>query len=90
MGHIWVDAKLVNPLTGQDEKDSALIDTGAGSSASSASSAQPTQLSKTTYKCDFCDSTFATQKDFQTHLKLHEVVQDALSRGLVHPPTATL
>jgi clan AA aspartic protease len=29
MDHIWVDAKLVNPLTGQDEKVSALIDTGA-------------------------------------------------------------
>ena len=29
MSHIWVDAKLVNPLTGQDVKVSALIDTGA-------------------------------------------------------------
>ena len=28
MGHIWVDAKLVNPLTDRDEKVSALIDTG--------------------------------------------------------------
>jgi len=29
MGHIWVDAKLTNPVTGRDVKVRALVDTGA-------------------------------------------------------------
>jgi hypothetical protein len=46
-------------------------------------------LFKTTYKCRICGSIFASHEDFQTHLKLHGE-QDALSRGLVSEPTATL
>ena len=29
MGHTWVEAKIANPLTGQDVKVVALVDTGA-------------------------------------------------------------
>ncbi len=29
MGRVWVDAKLINPITGQDVKVAALVDTGA-------------------------------------------------------------
>jgi predicted aspartyl protease len=29
MGHVWVDAKLINPITGQDVKVAALVDMGA-------------------------------------------------------------
>jgi len=29
MGHVWVDARLINPITGQDVKVTALVDTGA-------------------------------------------------------------
>jgi hypothetical protein len=28
MGHVWVDVKLINPITGQDVKLTALVDTG--------------------------------------------------------------
>jgi clan AA aspartic protease len=29
MGHVWVDVKLINPITGQDVKLRALVGTGA-------------------------------------------------------------
>ena len=29
MGHVWVDVKLINPITGQDVKLRALVDAGA-------------------------------------------------------------
>jgi clan AA aspartic protease len=29
MGHVWVDAKVINPLTGDETRSKALVDTGA-------------------------------------------------------------
>ena len=29
MGHVWVDVKLISPITGQDVKVMALVDTDA-------------------------------------------------------------
>ena len=29
MGHVWVDVRLVNPITGQEVRTTALVDTGA-------------------------------------------------------------
>jgi len=29
MGHLWVDAKLLNPTTGHEARARALVDTGA-------------------------------------------------------------